>query len=205
VSFVLAEGVSVASLDGIFESYQVRKGDDCYFFIANISTDRLFAFISKFLQNLEYPAFFILEVPTNEKVELELAENGNITVFHKDVYYIDGCDSATLHGIFEKYSWLLLNDGMAKFGFASHFIKDEIFIGKYKIVNIFSTKKTKTQNLFDAFGIPELEKIKTVWNTFTPETPGECCRIADENGKDTYDLIEALKPLGLYFAERREE
>jgi hypothetical protein len=58
--------------------------------------------------------------------------------------------------------------------------------------------------MLNDFGIPEEVKIKTVWSTFTEQSPGECYKI-EIDGINIYDLVQALEPEGLFFAKRRVE
>jgi len=122
---------------------------------------------------------------------------------HADVYYWDRCSKKTLTDIMDEYGELLLNDGMSCFGFASHISKDEIYIGTYKITNIFTADPQRYHQMLADLSIPYEDCIKTVWENFSSENPGEIKRI-QIRGKDVYDLIEELQGKGLYWAERRE-
>lgn len=49
-----------------------------------------------------------------------------------------------------------------------------------------------------------MEQMRTVWSTFTADTPGRRICVK-KNGIDIYEMIEELKEQGLYLAERRSE
>jgi biotin operon repressor len=48
------------------------------------------------------------------------------------------------------------------------------------------------------------EKLRTVWDTFTQQNPGER-RALNDSAKTIWDMIDELKAKGLYLAERRED
>ncbi len=51
--------------------------------------------------------------------------------------------------------------------------------------------------------IPESEQLVTAWDFISHDTPGECERF-EKGGHDIYDVVKALKAVGLYCAEQRE-
>ena len=202
-SFHLAEGMIVANLDGIHECYEVKERNGTFAFTANVSVQNIDNLIRAFCENLEEPCFFNLEVPSNEKDEQALRK-ANTDPFHCEVYYWDGLSRDFLLTIVDKYGELLINDGMTCFGFASHTSHDEIYLGRYNIVTIFSSDKVHYKQLLSEQGIPQEEQIKTVWDNFSQTMPGHTKRI-HINGKDIYDVVDELKAEGLYLAERREQ
>ena len=202
-NFQLPKGATVKNLDGIHECFYVRELKNNYKFIANVSFENTDEMIRDFCRELEEPCFFILEVPTNEKDEIALREAGE-PGRHGDLYYLDGISRARMFEIFDKYGELLLNDGMVRFGFASHASRDEIYIDKYNIVIIYAIDRARYEKFFLERGIPQEEKIKTVYQNFTKDVPGESRRI-DIDGKSIYDIVDDLKPEGLHFAERVEQ
>lgn len=201
--FKLASGVTVTNLEGIHPCYEVLEKETYSSFLINIDINVLEQLLDQFCNELDEPCFFILEVPTNENDERTLRKS-NSDPFHRDVYYWDGCSREMLKDIMRQYGTLLLNDGMSRFGFASHRSKDEIYVGKYKITNILTKNAQKYHQMLAAYDIPYEEQIKTVWKNFSSETPGEA-RIIQIDGINVYDLVEILLKQGLYFAERREE
>ena len=56
---------------------------------------------------------------------------------------------------------------------------------------------------FETQGIHEVTALKTAWDYFTHDKPGESF-LYEYEGKNVYDMVEYLKRYGLYFAERRE-
>ena len=101
------------------------------------------------------------------------------------------------------YGEILINDGMCNFGFASHISHDEIFIGKYGVVTIYSSYKLMIENLFKKYNVELTENLKTAWNTFSLKSQGDCVSV-EVNGLTSYNLVERLKERGLYWAEVRE-
>lgn len=201
--FLLAKGITVPNLVGIHECYEINTRSESFVFTVNVSVDNIERLLKKFCSGLTEPYFFILEVPTNEKDEKSIRLKGT-DPFHCDVYYCDGLSKQTLLELIEKHGELLIHDGMVCFGLASHSTHDELYIGRYKIASIFTADKQHYENLLGKMGILVEEKIKTVWDNISRETPGRANSIS-VTGKTIYDLVEELKVYGLYFAERREQ
>ena len=109
-----------------------------------------------------------------------------------------------IKAILDKYGELLLNDGGAQFAIASHSIKDEIYIQKYKIVSIFSETPEIYVEFLNRYGVTQTDNLITAWNTFTRETPGEVRRI-EVNGMNFYDVYDELVKSGMYVAKIVED
>lgn len=207
--FQLAKGVQVPNLDGIYECYEVIRrirpsdGQPYDSFAINISIDKLRPLLKCFCENLEEPCFFLCEVGASQEEETELRKSESAP-FHRNVYYKDGCSRDELLELLAAYGEWFIQDGMSCFGFASHRSKDEIYVGKYKLTNLFTSNSEQYKALLSRFDIPQEKEIKTVWENFTYETPGECNLVTIE-GKTVYDMIDLLLENGLYLAERRED
>lgn len=206
MSFKLAPSVVVSDLHGIEQAYQVRQGKNYTVFMVNISHENLEPILLGLVPLVAVPGFFILEVPTHQDTERQLRKSED-DPFHKDVYYLDGQEIAGFKQLWSAARNLLLDDGMATFGFGSHpnctdgeF--DEVFVGKYKILTIYSNNPDKFSQALAGFGIPQVDELRTVWDNFSHENPGkaECIEV---DGRDIYDLAESLKEQGLYFKEHR--
>jgi hypothetical protein len=144
---------------------------------------------------------------THAETEKLLRKTDEDNLYHKDVYYLDGQDIDGFKKIWNSGRDLLLDDGMVQFGFGSHpncteGKSDEVFVGKYKILSIYSNNPEKFSQALAGLEIPLVDKLHTVWDNFSEQNPGRAERI-EMNGKDIYDLAEALKDHGLYFCERR--
>ena len=171
----LATGVPLL-INGISSSAQSYAAQG-----ANVDADKIERVIAHFISLHNEPLFFILELPTNFKYETETAP-GEVECIHKDIYYIDGCTQETALAILEKAAELLINDGMAEFGFGCHASKDEIMAGKYNVVDIYTHNKDLYDGFFETHGIERTEPLVTAWQTFSEEHYGECSRI-DTDGK----------------------
>ena len=197
------------NLDGIHECYEVIEqvrpsdGQTYYSFAINIGIHKLRQLIENFIENLEEPCFFLCEIPASHKEEAELRKSAH-DPFHRNAYYKDCCSRSELLELFAVYGEWFIQDGMINFGFASLNSKDELFIAKYKIANIFTSDIKRYKSLLSRFQIPQEEKIKTVWANFTQKAPGECSSITIE-GKSVHAIIKQLQNSGLYLAEQREE
>ena len=131
------------------------------------------ALLRRFCGEMEEPGFFILETPTCQADEAPLRKSDRDPL-HRDVHYLPNLNQEGMLGILDRYGELLIQDGMATFGFKSHENKDEIFVRKYKVFNIFAFTRDeqKYRGMLEDFGIPAEKEIKTVWETFTRKVAG---------------------------------
>lgn len=196
----LGKGYTVGEPERLKEEYEVTSDSSM---VANVDADKIAEAFWHFIKIHEEPLFFILELPVSRDREQEIAP-GILRETHKDVYYIDGCTQGKCLILLERYGELLINDGMNRFGFGGHKSQDEIMLGRYNVVEIYSRNLSEFDSFFEAHGIYRAEKIVTAWDTFTRDTPGQSERY-DYKGKSVYDLPEELKDWGIYLAETRVE
>jgi hypothetical protein len=194
-----SKGYIVPKAVEINEEFEIRDK----YIIANVSFDNLKKVLLDFIELLEEPLFFILELPLNKQEEEELRKS-DLDPFHKAIYYIDGCSKQDLNYIIEKSGDLLINDGLSNFGFASHNTHTEIMVMKYNVVYIFTEDLEKCSKLFLQYGINQVNKIKTAWQTFTKDSYGEAKTI-NIKGKTVYSIIDDYKEWNIYRSEIREE
>lgn len=194
----MTEGCTVPKADEISEQYEILENK----IIANVNADKIENIITDYICMHDTPMFFFLELPTNSFDEKKLRKSYTDPC-HIDIYYLDGLNCEQALGIFRRYSYLLVNDGVSKFGFGVHGQATEIMRDKYNVITLFADNIEKYADIFNSHNIPLTENCVTAWNTFSNEFPGECSSIA-VNGKTIYDLPNELKSEGIYFAERRE-
>lgn len=201
--FKLADGVKVTDLSGIEEGYSLRQTNEGYAVITvNISADRLEEIYLGLVDLVSTPGYAIVEIPTSRDEETRLRQRPE-DPFHKDVFYRDGLSTEMVRGIFKAQAHFFVHDGVVTFGFGSHHKQDEVFVGRYKLVSIFAAEPEKYTQYLKAGGYMRFEPLKTVFDTFTPETPGST-EIIRVNGETIYEMMQALLLQGFYFAERRE-
>ena len=123
---------------------------------------------------------------------------------HKDVYYIDGLTPARAVEFLNVFGEWLIHDCLSSFGIGIHSGANEIVTGKYNVVTVYTRDKQKYDGFFETLGIRQASDLKTAWDYFNSDAPGDSF-LYTYTGKNIYDLIEHLKPYGLYFAERRED
>ena len=193
--FVTASGVKIPFPERIAEKYKLDERG----LYANVSFEKIRPLIEDFLDQLCEPLFLFIHLPLREKEEKELFDKGADT-FHAELLYLDGQTKKEIREIMKEHGDLLLNDGMVQFGIASHKSRDEIFIRKYKLVDIFSNDIKQYIPLMQKYDIVETEHLITVWNTFSKEHPGECSKVIINN-QDIYDVVEMLKEKGMYQAK----
>lgn len=204
-TFSLPKGVQVADLTGIqegFRRYPVESGITR--FSLNVSAERISETFLRLASRLDPPMFLILEVPSPEDVEETLRADES-SPFHTDVYYLNELTFERLRKLYSRFHHFFVEDGLLRFGVASLKARQEIFVGSFKIFDVFSDNPGPFEAvLFDEMKFSELSDFKTVHANFTREAPGELTRV-EAHGQTLYDMIELLKEDGLYLKERREE
>ena len=171
--------------------------------IANVDADKIKDVLQHFIVMHEEPMFFILELPVTYDREEKIAP-GVVSESHKDVYYIDGCSKEACLTLLTQYGELLINDGISAFGFGCHESQDEIMVGAYNILTIYSRKLDEYVDFYEMHEIGKKDHLVTAWDTFTRNTPGQSERYKMD-GKTVYDLPEELKEWNIYLAETRAE
>lgn len=197
-NFNVGEGIDIESLDGIHECYEIN-GDNL---IANVSFENVKPLLRNLCNALTAPLFFFIELPCEEEEEKNLTKIDDC--FHKNVYYLDNCTTNVILAIIKRYGDLLLNDGLVQFGFASHDDEDEISVGKYKIISIYSKNIKKYSAILENNDIHRENKIKTVWDNFSKTSPGAVTTV-EVDGETIYDIVENLKEVGMYFSHSAED
>lgn len=192
------KGCMVPFPEKVHEGYEINNNR----IIANIDADKIEDLLLAFIKMHNEPLFFILEIPSKQNDEVEI-KSGIVESFHKDIYYIDGCTQEEAFVIVSRIGKLLVNDGLSAFGFGCHFSQDEIVIGKYNVVTIYSQDIEKYNTLLEKHKIKHVDKIVTAWDTFTQNNPGKSERI-ETDGKDIFDIPEMFADWGIYLAEQRE-
>lgn len=171
--------------------------------IANVDADKIKDVLQHFIVLHEEPMFFILELPVTCDREEEVAP-GVVRDTHKDVYYIDGCSQDECLVLLERYGELLINDGISSFGFGGHESQDEIMVGHYNILTIYSHKPDKFEGFYEMHMIEKKDNLVTAWDTFTKDAPGQSLRY-ELDGKTVFDIPEELTDWNIYLAETRVE
>lgn len=192
--FKTAPGVTIPFIGRIHEEYQVYEDQSLYF---NISFEKLRPLIEEFYKALPEPLFIALHVPISINEERKL---GNDQILHDEVLYLDGQTHSQIDSIMKSYGQILLNDGMSQFAISSHVTREEIFIEKYKITEIFSRNPRKYIPLLEKYGLAETSDLVTAWDTFSQDFPGEC-RLVNMEGLDIYGVADILKKAGMYRAK----
>ena len=193
--FQTASGVVVPYPEKIREEFQLFEKS----ILINLSFEKLEALVNEFYGQLTEPLYFVLELPLTQQEEAKLRKD-DTNPFHKKVCYLDGQSKEQVRAIMHKYGALLLNDGLSQFAIYSHVTKDGIYIEKYKVVSIFSNKPEEYIELLKKYGLTQTDKLFTVWDTFSHETPGIAERI-ELNGISIYEVYEELEKAGMYVAK----
>lgn len=196
---ILRKGCKVPFPDKLAEGYQVGDNN----IIANVNADKIKDVLEHFIRTHEEPLFFILELPAQKDAETEIRP-GVVNKLHKDVYYMDGCTEEEALTIMNRVGELLINDGQCAFGFGGHISHDEIMVGRYNVVTIYSKEIAKFKEFYDEHDMSQVLELVTAWDTFTAEHPGETIAYVTE-GKTVYEIPEVFADWGIYLAETREE
>jgi len=168
----------------------------------NISKEKFDDLLYSFIELLEGPCFFILEVPLTLQEEKEIREN-DFNSFHDQIYYIDGATKEKLKNIFNNYLNVFKNNGLISFGIASHISHDEIFFTKYNIAYIYSNNIKKQSEMLSTLDIPQSNNLITAWDTFNQNTPGEAIDLNGKENNVNSFINYAIKSLGMYKGEIR--
>jgi len=202
-TFQLPNGIQVADLSGIREAYGVTVAPDGYrVFTINVSAENIHEVFCRLAAEVNQPAFLLLETGTHRDVEAQQRKN-DADPLHKDVYYLDGLKWASAKSILDLYAELFTHDGQLNYGFGSHEGHDEVFVGPYKIFTIYADDPSKYETALAELGIGKVERVKSVWDNFTQDSPGKRSALTDAS-PTIWEMIEQLKQQGLYLAERRE-
>ena len=195
----LRKGCKVPFPKKLSEGYEhIESG-----FTANVNADKIEMLLAHFIAIHNEPVFFILELPSKQDDEVEIRP-GVVEALHKDVYYIDGCTQEEALVILNRTSEVLINDGLCSFGFGCHESHDEIMVGKYNVVSVYTMNPDIFEGFFEEHEIQCVKKLITAWDTFKQNSPGESSRV-DTDGKSVYDIPNVFKNWGIYLAEQREE
>lgn len=197
--FRTAAGVKIPFPDKVKEEFQVFE----HSIRLNLSFEKLEPMLYDFINLADEPLFVVLQLPLSLDEEEPLRKDENDS-YHQKVCYLDGQSKAQVMDILSKYSNIILNDGLSQFAIASHVTKDDFFIQKYKLIDIFSKNTEKFFELMEKYHISETTELATVWNTFSYETPGEAWRFNDA-GRDIFDVYHELVKLGMYDAKIIED
>ena len=192
------ECFKVRNSEKIKESYMVEDNR----ITVNISKEKYDKLLYSFIDSLDEPCFFILESPLSIDEEREL-QGEELRAFHYNVYYIDGLFKVELKDIFNKFLKVFKNCGVASFGAASHFAKDEILFTKYNVAYIYTKNILKYSKLLNDLEIFESNNFITAWDTFKYQTHGDAFDL-NTNDNSVYTFIDyATSMLGMYKAEIR--
>ena len=194
----MIKGCRIDNPSILFEGYEQTESG----FIANVNAEKIQHLLEGFVLLHNECCFIIIEVPTNVKEETALSADGT-RLLHKDVYYLDGLTPDKAIEFLRVFGEWFVHDGLSNFGIGLHSGANEIVLDKYNVVTVYTTTPRKYINFFESHNIHEVFNIKTAWDYFTHDKPGESF-LYEYEGKNVYDMVEYLKRYGLYFAERRE-
>ena len=193
--FQTASGVTIPFPEKIKEEFQVF-GTYIQF---NLSFEKIRPMLDDFLEQLAEPLFIVLQFPLSQNEENEVRKK-DTDPLHQKVCYLDGQSKKQVQVILRQYGDLLLNDGISQFAVASHATGDEMFIQKYKLINIYCSNPAKYFDFLKKYGLKQTDNLITAWTSFSHETPGEahCIKI---NGIDVFDVYDELVKMGMYDAK----
>ena len=147
----------------LFEEYEVK--DTAIY--ANVNASKVVDMMERFIEMHDEPMFFILELPC--KNEDGITSEKTITNANDDydVYFIDGLNAQQAIDCLNSLGSFLVKDGMNNFGFGCHESHEEILLGKYNVMTIYTKRADSYRKFFKDFGIKKVKKLVTAWDTFT--------------------------------------
>ena len=194
----MIKGCRIHDPSVLYEGYQRTETG----FEANVHGEKIQALLERFVRLHNDYCFIIIEVPTNAKEETAFASGGTEPL-HKDVYYLDGLTPERAVEFLRVFGEWFVHDGLSHCGIGIHSGGNEIMRGKYNVVTVYTKTPEQYHGFFEGQDIPFVPKLKTAWDYFTFDTPGDSF-CYEYRGHNVYSVIEHLKQYGLYFAERRE-
>ena len=199
MSFNTIQGVVLgkAALEGISSSYQLCENN---MIDSVLSAELIEPLLKKGVKLLPEPHFFFIEIPCTEDEEKELRKSKEDPT-HRKLYYLDGCTEPVTQAIIERYGELLINDGLTRFGFGSNLSDEEIYVLDYQQIQVYADD-LRFEALFRELGAERTDRLKTVWENFTPENVGISMAIECE-GEQCSDIPALLEKEGMYYAETR--
>ena len=200
MSFELIQGVNLGGecLNGIVSAYTVYDDGTVD---SVLSAELIRPLLERGVKLLPEPHFFFIELPCTADEEKKLRHSEDDPA-HCNVYYLDGCTEPVSQAIIDRYGELLINDGLARFGFGSNSTDEEIYVLDYQQVRVYADDG-RFISLFEELGVPRTDSLKTFWDNFSPENVGISAAVEIE-GECCADIPAALRSEGMYFAETRE-
>lgn len=195
----LKSGCKVPFPERLEEGYAVHENS----IIANVGADKAEDIMAHFIAMHNEPLFFILELPASLDSETVVSP-GVMKKTHTDVYYIDGCSQEEALAVLSRNAELLINDGLASFGYGGHISHDEVMFGKYNILSVYSMDIEKYDEFFAAHDIAKKDDVITTPMTFDEDHPG-ISEMITIDGSSVYDIPEKFNDWGIYLAEQRED
>jgi hypothetical protein len=200
--FKLATGVQVANLDGVVEGFSMQQtGPEWSTITINISAERLGQVYLDLVALVTPPGYAMIELPTPKEIEDSL-NAGSPFEFHHDVYYSNVIPFRYYKSLFNQYSRFFIEDGLICFGYKSSNKMDEVFVGRYKVANIFTDAPGKYISFLEANGYPRFEKLMTVWDKFSQDEPGKTSQVTFDD-HNVYDLLKILRHSVFEFSDWR--
>lgn len=170
-------------------------------FTVNVSADRLQAVFERLSFYVDAPGFLVLETGTNQTVERTLRKNDQ-DPFHVDLHILDQLSHPQLLELLASDRELFYEDGQVNFGFASQAGVDEVFIGAYKVLEIYTHWPEKYLPVLGELGFEQEAKLRTIWDNISIKTPASRSALKDLP-RTIWTLLEELRGRGLQLADRR--
>lgn len=204
----MIKGAKVPRPEEIKEEYEI----DDKWLTGNVDVDKIGKILKNFIMmNNDNDIFLAIEYPSSLEDEktfkdnvVEKEEKGKkysyLKVWHKNIYYMDSLTQDKALEILDKYGDILINDGYCYFGFGNRKF-DEISKTKYNVMYAYSKDDlSKYEKIFKDNGLVKTDNLKTAWEQFTQENPGET--YADERTKE---VMKELLKNGMYLAKIVED
>lgn len=186
-----ADGINLPNPELIKAEYLIANN----YLVFNANIDNLMRLVFDFLDSINLPLLFFMEIPCTAQEEQRLRKS-NEDSFHYNLYYLRIDDKEVILDILNKYGEVLLHDGLTRFGLLSHEL-DEIFISKYKVTYIKGKNFLDYVELLENYNYTRTEEIITPWETFSKENYGTASSIKI-NGIDVYYVLRELNKMGMY-------
>lgn len=149
-TFTLINSLAALSTDEITEGYSKTQLGKLTMFVANVSAERLGYVFLSLCDLIEGYSYVSIE-------HEDLAQEPPV----KDIYFITDVLSDEFLSIFSSYHRILLESPAITFAYASHLEEDEVYLGPYKTLRIFTSEPEKYENLLKHFELRRYRYLMT--------------------------------------------
>lgn len=200
-NFKMIEGLNISDISGVKTSF-IKINSSAIKCV--ISAEIIKPIVKKAVKLIKKPYFF-LEAPCTDAQEAELSKKGE-SGFHTQLFNLE-VTHGVADAILDRYGDLLINDGVANFGFGSLETKTEIYVMPFQNIMLYNENDVSAfERVLKQENVPELkpEEFITIDSLLSKKNSADRV-LVELNGETVFDVIENLKEVGLTLCETIKE